>query len=324
MPRIIIVFLLGSVLIIDGCQRKDFHEIVRRNLQAPRSYPQVLAVYQPWFGGPGHIDVGYSSQDPEVLHRQIEQARSMGISGFVVDWYGDRSPFVDRSFSILQRVARESRFQVALMYDETEDDNGQATEDALAAMTKAYKAYIGPEAPDRESYLTYQGRPVVFVFPKRGRTDWSRVRQMVNAWPSPPLLIYKDQPPAEFASTFDGSYAWIQPGNNRWAPDGSDWGETYLNHFYKSMQKDHSNKIAVGAAWPGFDDSRAGWGLNRKMDSRGGRTLSDTMELPRKYYDESNPLPFLLIETWNDYEEGTAIEPKSGGTHAGRFVGSVQ
>jgi hypothetical protein len=28
----------------------------------------------------------------------------------------------------------------------------------------------------------------------------------------------------------------------------------------------------------------------------------------RKYYDDSHPLPFLMIATWNDYEEGTAIE----------------
>jgi hypothetical protein len=26
------------------------------------------------------------------------------------------------------------------------------------------------------------------------------------------------------------------------------------------------------------------------------------------YYDSRTPLPFLLIETWNDFEEGTAIE----------------
>jgi hypothetical protein len=28
----------------------------------------------------------------------------------------------------------------------------------------------------------------------------------------------------------------------------------------------------------------------------------------RHYYDSSRPLPFLMIETWNDYEEGTNVE----------------
>jgi hypothetical protein len=44
------------------------------------------------------------------------------------------------------------------------------------------------------------------------------------------------------------------------------------------------------------------------MQNRCGQTLDDTMDFYRRYYDDSNPLPFLLIETWNDYEEGTAIE----------------
>ena len=32
------------------------------------------------------------------------------------------------------------------------------------------------------------------------------------------------------------------------------------------------------------------------------------LRLFRRYYSEQRPLPFLMIETWNDYEEGTAIE----------------
>jgi hypothetical protein len=44
------------------------------------------------------------------------------------------------------------------------------------------------------------------------------------------------------------------------------------------------------------------------MDSRCGATFNDTLRLFRRYYDQQRPLPFLMIETWNDYEEGTAIE----------------
>jgi hypothetical protein len=32
--------------------------------------------------------------------------------------------------------------------------------------------------------------------------------------------------------------------------------------------------------------------------------------LYRRYYDGATPLPYLLVETWNDYEEGTAIEKR--------------
>jgi hypothetical protein len=282
--------------------------ITPNNLQAPQTLPKQLAVYMPWFGDAGHIDVGYSSQDPELLRRQIESAQRAGISAFLVDWYGDRRPFLDASFKLLQHSARANHFQVALMYDETGDEDGDATEDAIDALNKAYKAYIGPEARDREAYLTHNGRPVIVIFPKRGKTNWNVVRARVNTWPAPPLLFYKDEAPAEFAGAFDGYYAWVHPGSNGWMADGSDWGKQYLEGFYTTMKNKYPDKIAMGGAWPGFDDSRANWGLNRHMDARCGQTLADTTELYHRYADGSASLPFLLVETWNDYEEGTAIE----------------
>ena len=77
--------------------------------------PKVLADYQPWFGDPDHIDVGYNSLDPNVLRKQIESARNLGIYAFAVDWYGARRPFLDRSTALLQRIASEQHFHVALM-----------------------------------------------------------------------------------------------------------------------------------------------------------------------------------------------------------------
>jgi hypothetical protein len=77
------------------------------------------------------------------------------------------------------------------------------------------------------------------------------------------------------------------------------------------MADKHPDKIAVGGAWPGFDDSAASWGLNRHIESACGKTFDATLTLYQKYYDGSKPLPFMLIETWNDYEEGTAIERRS-------------
>ena len=112
----------------------------------------------------------------------------------------------------------------------------------------------------------------------------------------------------DVTNDFDGFYAWVNPGKEGWQTNGSNWGEGYLDNFYKTMIADYPNKITVGAAWPGFNDSKASWSQNRKMDYRCGRTFNDTLRLFRRYYDQQRPLPFLMIETWNDYEEGTAIE----------------
>jgi len=299
----IVCFMVGT-----GCTTPGMRTNVRQNLQAPNTGPKLLAVYMPWFGDHVHMDVGYVSYDPGVLRRQIQQAKHMGISGFVVDWYGASRPFSDHNFALLQEAADESHFQVALLYNEPEDEDSQATDAAMSAFDEAYRSYIGPSAPHHEVYLTYNGHPMIFIFPKRGHVDWNRIMEHCETWESSPVIIYKDQPPAQYANAIAGMYAWVQPGQKGWTADGSNWGEQYLDYFYKDMRAHHSDKITVGAAWPGFDDSAASWGLNRHMASRCGKTFEDTLHLYTRYFDASHPLPFVMIETWNDYEEGTAVE----------------
>jgi hypothetical protein len=288
-----------------GCYHGNVHQPVTDISRGMSNPTRILADYQPWFGDRDHISVGYSTQDPAVLRKQIQKAKSMGIYGFAVDWYGERRPFEDNSYAILQRVASEENFHVCLMYDETQEDNGHATEDALEAFDKAYRAYIGPHAPGREAYVTYNDRPIIFIFPKRGHTDWDRVRNAVDQWERPPILIYKDQPPPRYAKDFDGLYAWVHPGR-AWDPQGGDWGKEYLEKFYEKNQG--SGKLLVGGIWPGFNDTRASWSLNRHMDRRCGQTFEDTLKLFHRYDDSEHPMPFMLIATWNDYEEGTQIE----------------
>lgn len=258
-------------------------------------------MYEAWFGHPKHISVGYSSHDPDVLRKQIRQAKALGISGFVVDWYGYRQPFIDRSYALMQTIAAEENFHVAMMYDESEDEDG-ATDESIEDFKLFQKTYLAPSAPGRAAYLMYNGRPVIFIFPKK-HTDWSRVKAEVSKWQQPPLLI-DEFPPGKFASSIDGYYAWVNPviGGN-----GSNWGEQYLTDFYNTMQSKYPDDIAVGGAWSSFDDSKASWGLNRHIDPHCGQTLTNTLNLWRQHSAE-HYMPYLLIGTWNDYEEGTAIE----------------
>jgi len=283
--------------------------------RATGTSPEVLAVYEAWFGHPKHISVGYSSHDPDVIGEQIHRAQSMGISGFVVDWYGDREPFIDRSYSLMQELAGKTNFKVAMMYDETDQDDG-ATDEAIADFTMFHDVYLSAKAPGHQAYLTYEGRPVIFIFPKGRHTDWSKVREAVDKWNPAPLLIYENAG-GPYASSFDGFYAWISPGEKGWAADGSNWGEQYLSSFYATMKTKYPDKIVVGGAWAVFNDSRASWGLNRRISARCGQTYKDTFNFWRREYPAGDPIPFMLVETWNDYEEGSAIErglPACNGT----------
>ena len=293
--------LLSVVLLPHGCSGPGSSQPVPLKYKATGPSPQVIAVYEAWFGHPKHINVGYSSHDPEEIASQIHRAKAQGISAFVVDWYGDREPFIDKSYALVQKLAAKNKFQVAMMYDETDQEDG-ATDEAIADFTMFHDTYLSPKSPGEQAYLTYEGRPVIFIFPKGGHTDWSKVRALVNKWSKPPFLIYENLP-GQYVNDFDGYYAWVNPTS-----DGNNWGEQYLDTFYKTMRSKYPDKIIVGGAWSSFDDSKASWGLNRHISARCGQTYRDTFNFWRKDFPANDPPPFVMVETWNDHEEGTAIE----------------
>jgi hypothetical protein len=299
-------FLPLILLFSHGCFHKTPAPLAHLTHRATGQSPEVLALYEAWFGHPKHISVGYSTQDPAVLKKQIHQAQAIGISAFVVDWYGDREPFIDRSYALMQKAAAENKFHVAMMYDETDQEDG-ATDEAIADFKMFHDTYLASSAADHEAYLTYEGRPVIFIFPKGRHTDWNKVRAAVSSWSSPPWLIQENLPGAD-VNAIDGYYAWVSPGDKGWAADGSNWGEQYLTNFYQTMRQKHADKIIVAGAWANFDDSKASWSLNRHISARCGQTFTDTFNLWHKFFAADEPIPFVMIETWNDHEEGTAIE----------------
>lgn len=274
--------------------------------KATGTSPEVLAVYEAWFGHPKHITINYSSHDPVQVAAQITSAKTMGISGFVVDWYGDREPFIDQSYKIIQEQAARNKFKVAIMYDETNEDDG-ATDEAINDLTTFHNTYLKSTAEGHDAYLTYQGRPVIFIFPKGNHTDWDKVRKVLDQWSPAPFLIQANMP-GKYVKDFDGYYAWINAGPEGWKPDGSNWGEQRLSEFYRTMGSKYSDKIVVGGAWAQFNDAKASWSLNRHMSARCGQTWRDTFNYWRKVFPANDPPPFLLVETWNDHEEGTDIE----------------
>jgi hypothetical protein len=290
-----------------GCLAPASNAPVHLKYRAAGASPQVIALYEAWFGHPRHISVGYSSQDPGEIARQIKAAKQMGISAFVVDWYGDREPFIDRSYAEMQKQAGKNKFQVAMMYDETSHQD-DATDEAIADFTVFHDTYLTSKAEGHQAYLTYEGRPVIFIFPKGGHTDWDKVRAVVNTWDPAPLLIQENLP-SQYANDFDGFYAWINPGDQGWKADGSDWGEQYLSNFYETMKTKFADKIIVAGAWSTFDDSKASWSLNRHISARCGQTFADTFGFWHRELPADQPPPFIMLETWNDYEEGSALEP---------------
>lgn len=269
----------------------------------------VLAAYQAWHGLPNHLQPPpYISTDPDVIARHIRMAQEQCIDGFIVDWYGpprglanDERGFIDRATAELLRQSAAAGFKIGLMYDE-------GTLSSLTALTTTQvisdliyaRSYF-----TLSNYLTISGKPTLFVFPYPNidpHIDWSLVRQKLGI---DITLLDEDPDPSTSPhdALFDGFYAWVQA--TPWITNNcADWGENYLNWFYRTMlNPTYRNKLMVGGVWPGFDDSRAVWGKERCMDRRCGRIWRETWNLVKQYQP-----PVVLIETWNDFEEGTDIE----------------
>jgi len=273
----------------------------------------ILAHYMAWFGSPNHITLpDYHSQDPDLLCSQIQSAQDMGINGFVVDWYGPASSensdrdFIDQAFAVLVDQAEQESFKVAICYDQgtlRDVEPSLRVSRAISDVQYAASQYFTSTA-----YLHYNDHPVLFVFPYTDVITPSEIMPAIRS--AITATIFDKDPDAETLPHVDGFYAWVQPTNSPgWQPDCSEWGEGYLQWFYATMASSpYSDTITVGGVWPGFDDALASWGTGRCMSRRCGQTWQDTWAIAIEHH-----LPIIQIDTWNDFEEGTAIEYGVGG-----------
>jgi hypothetical protein len=284
----------------------------------PSLSPVVLAEYQAWHGlVPTHTNPPYLSTDPLVISRHIAMAHAMGISAFVVDWYGppaglsndtDRA-FIDQATAELIRQSETRGFKIALMYDEGTLSNTVPLTTlrqtrAISDLLYARRYFTSP------AYLSMSDHPALFVFPYPQvdlDINWVHVRSQLGITVT---LLDEDPNPDDQPHDvqFDGFYAWVQPPSSGWREDGTEWGHDYLTWFYGVMtglSPTYTNRVAIGGVWLGFDDSRAPWGRPpyRYMWPRCGQTWRDTWQLAQQY----NP-PYVMIDTWNDFEESTGIE----------------
>lgn len=277
----------------------------------------TLAAYQAWFCLDSHIRPSYCSTDTIVIDGHITAAKTQGIQGFVVDWYGPEAGVlndpdrrhIDEATAKLLQQSEGRGFNVALMYDE-------GTVSAAETLTTEYQSRVISDLLYARNYFTvpahlrYNGHPALFVFPYERvdpYIDWAEVRNQLGIT----VTLFDKDPnpddPTTHDAHFDGFFAWVQPTNPpagpSWTEDGTEWGEGYLKWFYCTMTNEYTDKITIGGVWPGFDDALASWGEGRYMSRRCGQTWRDTWSIATFYAP-----PIVMIDTWNDFEEGTDIE----------------
>lgn len=276
-----------------------------KNLLYSGATTKIYAHLMPWFGGSSHINVGYESDDPAQVKRQVAAMKKRGIDGVIIDWYGRNRTREDRATYYFKEEGERlnGTFKFAIMEDKgalkkcAETKGCNITTELISDLNYAYSHYWNSPA-----YIKNDGRPVVFFFGLEAYSiDWTRVRSSVAGKP----LFIRQNASGFTKAQSNGSFGWVIIDRS----NPNNIGLSYLDNFY-STALNYSTKKTFGAAYKGFNDSIAAWHPSpyRLMNQNCGQTWLATWNRIRKFYSTSNQLPSMQLVTWNDYEEGTSLE----------------
>ena len=245
---------------------------------------QIASHYYPLTGP-------YASGDAAILDYQCLLMKYAGVDGVMVDWYGVNSDNAvakhkSNTEALAKAIARAG-LKLAIVYEDRALDG---TKDYMEQLREDLR-YLSKMFFHRDYYVKIDGKPLLMIFGpvqvKRGK-DWYRA-----------FAILKDKPVflclnghAQYANNggytnSEGEYTWVNP-----VPDYS-----VAQHF----------KYYIGGAMPGFHDyyqeGGAGTGYTT-YDAENGALFNRQLNAAK-----SAGLKWLQVSTWNDYGEGTTIEP---------------
>jgi hypothetical protein len=278
----------------------------------PGHTTKVLAHYLPWwFNDPHRVAVGYRSDDPAQAFRTFKDMQARGVDGVIVDWYGQHDangqpePIDVAWRKSMPELAKFPAMSFSIMVDAgTYNFNHckgcDVTQTVLSQLDYLSRTYFSSP-----QYLRYEGRPVVYEFGLdwSGKVDWSRIQAAHPeiSW----VHIHKQ---GFDRNNSAGAFVWIAPGFAARKTSVADLSE--LKEFYRYARTEPT-KIATGGVFKGFDDLLATWAApdaKHYMPQACGDTWLQTFDLINQNYSATRQLPFLQLITWNDYEEGTALE----------------
>jgi len=285
------------------------------------SYPKtVLAFYYPWYGtaeGPSHElrvwndyhpvrtpSTGYyDSHDPAIVEKQIDEAKSSGIDGFIVSWWGIND-FTDRALkNVILPVAGKAHFGITIYYEYYEQDRDQILTDFT---------YLIKEYGQSPAFMKMDGHPVLFVYDsvttKFNREDWEFVFQGLDEQGLKCFCVADGISSAYHLGDAQFSYLFdLFQGVHNYSPLG--YSQDFLQQFYNSnaLKANAKGILFAGTAAPGFDNSSwaPAFGKERLTINReDGQLYRQTWEAAVA----SNP-SWMMITTFNEWPEGTEIEP---------------
>jgi hypothetical protein len=244
----------------------------------------------------------YDSSDPDVIEYHLLLMKLAGIDGPIIDWYGTDN-YLDfglnnRNAESLVGKVKKAQMRFAAVYEDGSTDNlvkgGKIQANQTIAHGQATLTWLQNNWFSLPSYVTYNGRPVFLTFGVPGyykTDDWN---QIFSVLPKQPAYFTETspRPPAV------GAFVWPSPfgGTAKSVQEDS--------AFYSNTQKWTS---FIAGAYPRFDDCYKDAGVGPSwghIDDLDGKTYEQTLTRAL-----TSKAPIIQIATWNDWGEGTMIEP---------------
>jgi hypothetical protein len=257
---------------------------------------QIASHYYPLIGP-------YDSLDPAVLEYHVLLMKLAGIDGVIVDWYGS-SDTADyginnrRALAMLE-WAQKAGLRYALCYEDSTVKNN-ANPVAAAQQSMSYAAshfFVSPE------YVRLNSRPLLLNFGPQffhRDWDWASIFSVLSA-ADRPALSTEDNCLAGGIGGFDWPPMFLTGGG------GNELGGSQLEDYLSAFEQKGSRWPGfISTAFPRFNDiySEAGGKSYGRLDDQAGKTLARSLSRAM-----TNDSILVQIATWNDFGEGTEIEP---------------
>lgn len=241
----------------------------------------------------------YASSDTDVLEYHFLLMKYAGVDGILIDWYGTRElydyPLIKRNTEVIVSVLEKVGLAFAIVYEDQTlrdemDGDAQRIDQAVLDMQ-----YLEENFFEEDHYIRIDGKPLLMTFgPQtiKAPADWNSVFGSMNEKPMFfPLYGHSSLTNnAEYPNAV-GEYIWV---------DGTSMEVKY-------ERKDNFEQY-IGGAYPGFNDfyKEGGWGNSvlNDIDHENGKLLERLLAMA-----QDNQMEYLQLITWNDFGEGTMIEP---------------
>jgi len=267
----------------------------------------------------------YDSLDPAVLEYHVLLMKLAGIDGVIVDWYGpddfnDYAVNNQRTLALFNYI-RKAGLKFSLCYEDQtirQEVNGHyITAGAATAHAQQTMLYAQTNFFTDPSFLRLGNAPVLLNFgPQYFKTnsDWVTIFSVLDAT-NQPAFFTEDNRLAVGTGAFDWPPVWMSGGGTNTLTAAQ--LQSYLAGF---DQKGGGWPAFISSAFPRFHDIYSQAGVSPSygyLDDANGTTLISTLTRAM-----TNNSAFVQVVTWNDFGEGTVVEPTR--EHGYRDLGIVQ